>query len=108
MLYVAGWVVTLPLWMIPGLGAILPLFWMGWLNRRTFAYDALSVHASQSEARALRRNRSVPLLVLGFLMAAMAHVPVTGLFAPSLAALAYIHFCLEALRRSRTFMSLEK
>jgi uncharacterized protein involved in cysteine biosynthesis len=100
-LFVAGWVATLPLWLIPGLGAILPLFWMGWLNRRTFAHDALSAHATSDEARALRRNESLPLFILGLIMAAMTHVPVAGLFAPSLAALAYTHFCLEALRRSR-------
>jgi len=39
--------------------------------------------------------------MLGVLMALLTHVPVLGLFAPSLAALAYIHYCLEALRRLR-------
>ena len=100
-LFVVGWTVSLPLWMIPGLGAILPLLWIAWLNRRTFAYDALSAHASPGEARALRQKKSTPLFILGLLMAAMAHLPIAGLLAPSLAALAYIHFCLQALRRLR-------
>ena len=38
---------------------------------------------------------------LGVIMAALTHIPFVGLLAPSLAALAYIHFCLEALRRLR-------
>ena len=80
---------------------ILPLFWIAWLNRRTFAYDVLSVHASDAEWRELRDKQSLPLLALGVVMAALAHVPFLGLLAPSLSALAYIHFCLEALRRLR-------
>jgi uncharacterized protein involved in cysteine biosynthesis len=100
-LFIAGWAVTLPLWLIPGFGVFLPLFWMAWLNRRTFAYDALSAHATPGEARELRRHKALPLFGLGFVGAAVTHVPVAGLFAPSLAALAYTHFCLESLRELR-------
>lgn len=100
-LFILGWLLTLPLWLIPGLGLILPLFWMAWLNRRTFAYDALSIHAVPEEWRELRRQHGLPLLGLGLLMAVLTHVPFVGLFAPSLAALVYIHYCLEALRQAR-------
>ena len=101
LLFIAGWLVTLPLWLVPGLGLLLPLFWMAWLNRRSFAFDALAVHATPDEWRELRRAQAMPLLALGFAMALLAHVPLLGLLAPSLAALAYIHFGLEALRRLR-------
>jgi len=101
LLFVAGWVITLPLWLIPGLGLVLPLFWMAWLNRRTFAYDALAVHATDAEWQALRRQHAPPLLMLGITLALVAHIPVVGLLAPTLAALAYIHYALEALRRMR-------
>ena len=100
-LFVVGWLVTLPLWLIPGLGLLLPLFWMAWLNRRTFAYDALAAHATAEEWRALRKQQAMPLLMLGLALAALTHVPFLGLLAPSLAALVYIHFCLEALRGLR-------
>ena len=101
LLFLVGWLLTLPLWLIPGLGLVLPLFWIAWLNRRTFAYDALSVHATDEEWRELRRRHAGGLLSLGAVMALLTHVPVLGLFAPSLAALAYIHYCLEALRQLR-------
>jgi len=101
LLFIVGWLLTMPLWLVPGLGLLLPLFWMGWLNRRTFAFDALAAHATDDEWRALRRAQALPLLVLGLAMALLAHVPFLGLLAPSLAALAYIHFGLEALRRLR-------
>lgn len=101
LLFIVGWLVTLPLWLVPGLGLVLPLFWMAWLNRRTFAYDALAVHATAAEWRALRRQHGLPLLILGITLALLAHIPFVGLLAPTLAALAYIHFLLEALRRMR-------
>ena len=101
LLFLVGWLLTLPLWLIPGMALVLPLFWMAWLNRRTFAYDALSLHATQEEWQHLRRQRANVLIWLGLVMALLTHVPLLGLFAPSLAALAYIHFCLEALRRLR-------
>lgn len=100
-LFIVGWVLTLPLWLIPGLGLLLPLFWMAWLNRRTFAYDALSSHATLSEWSELRRGESARLFGLGGILALLTHVPFIGLFVPSLAALAYVHFCLEALRQLR-------
>ena len=101
LLFILGWLVTLPLWLVPGLGLILPFYWMAWLNRRTFAYDVLAAHATSEEWRQLRRGQAMPLLALGLVMALLAHIPFIGLLAPSLAALAYIHFCLEALHRLR-------
>ena len=100
-LFLGGWIVSLPLWLIPGLALLLPFFWMAWLNRRTFAYDCLAAHATPEEWRELRRRHALPLLALGFVMSLLAHLPIVGVLAPSLAALAYVHYCLEALRRLR-------
>ncbi len=101
LLFVAGWVLTLPLWLVPGFGLLLPLFWIAWLNRRTFAYDALAVHATADEWQLLRRQHARQFLTLGVMLALLAHIPLLGLLAPVLAALAYIHYALEALRRMR-------
>jgi hypothetical protein len=99
--FVLGWLLTIPLWLIPGMSLILPLLLMGWLNRRTFAYDALSLHATDDEWQSLRRQHKKPLFMLGLTMALLAHIPVIGLLVPALAALAFVHYGLEALRRSR-------
>lgn len=100
-LFILGWLVTVPLWLIPGMALILPMLLMGWYNRRTFAYDALSMHATSEEWKELRRRHKRPLFLLGLAMAVLAHVPVVGLLVPALAALAFTHFGLEALRRAR-------
>ena len=100
-LFIVGWLLTLPLWIIPGLSLILPLLLMAWLNRRTFAYDALSMHATDDEWQALRRQQKTPMFMLGLTMALFAHVPIIGLLVPALVALSFVHFGLEALRRTR-------
>ena len=101
LLFIIGWVLTLPLWLIPGMGLLLPLLWMAWLNRRTFAYDALSLHATAEEWERLRPLSKWPMFMLGLTMALLAHVPLIGLLVPALAALSFVHYGLEALRRSR-------
>lgn len=101
MLFILAWLATIPLWLIPGLSLIIPLLLMAWLNRRTFAYDALSMHASDGEWRALQRQHKAPLFMLGLVMALFAHIPLLGLLVPALAALSFVHYGLEALRRTR-------
>ena len=100
-LFVLGWLLTIPLWLIPGFSLLIPLLLMGWLNRRTFAYDALSMHATTAEWQAFRREHKTPLFMLGLTMALLAHLPLIGLLVPALAALSFVHYGLEALRRSR-------
>lgn len=100
-LFIAGWLVTIPLWLIPGFSLLVPLLLMGWLNRRTFAYDALSMHATAGEWQEVRVGQKTPLFMLGLTMALLAHIPLVGLLVPALAALSFVHYGLEALRRSR-------
>lgn len=100
-LFVLAWVATIPLWLIPGFSLLIPLLLMGWLNRRTFAYDALSLHATPAEWRTLQQQHKAPLFMLGLTMALLAHIPFVGLLVPALAALSFVHYGLEALRRSR-------
>lgn len=100
-LFVLAWVLTIPLWLIPGFSLLVPLLLMGWLNRRTFAYDALSLHATPEEWRAFQQQHKLPLFMLGMTMALLAHIPLLGLLVPALAALSFVHYGLEALRRSR-------
>jgi len=100
-LFIAGWLITIPLWLIPGFSLLIPLLLMGWLNRRTFAYDALSMHATAGEWEDVRGGQKTPLFMLGLTMALLAHIPLVGLLVPALAALSFVHYGLEALRRSR-------
>jgi hypothetical protein len=99
--YLAGWVVTLPLWLIPGMGIVLPVLLAGYLNYRGYSYDALAAHAGADElADVLARERG-GLYLAGIVAGLLAFVPLLNLIAPAYAGLAFIHYCLEALRRAR-------
>lgn len=99
--FLVGWIGTMPLWLIPGMGLVLPIYWLAWLNRRTFAYDALAAHATRQEWRRLFEQHRGRMLLLGVLLGLLGHVPFVGLLVPAFAALAYVHYGLAALRRER-------
>ena len=96
-----GWLVSLPFWLVPGLGVVLPLLLLAWFNRRTFAFDCLAAYATSEEWGTIRYAHRWPLFVLGLILAVLAHVPLLGMLVPVLSALAYIHYCLQALRDLR-------
>jgi uncharacterized protein involved in cysteine biosynthesis len=99
--FLAGWIVTLPLWLIPGMGIALPLLLSGYLNYRGFSYDALSAHAGADEIDAVLARERGGLYLAGIVAGLLAFIPVINLVAPAYAALAFIHYCLETLRRER-------
>lgn len=100
-IFVVGWLLTLPLLLIPGVVLILPLFWAAWLNQRAFRFDALAEHALPEERAALIRRERGGLYLGGLVGALVAHVPVLNLLALSYTALLFVHLCLGGLRELR-------
>jgi len=100
LLFVALWVVTLPLWLI-GAGVIVPFVATAYLNQRLFRYDAVGEHASAAEMAALFESGRPSWWWLGLLTGLLQFVPLLNLFAPVLAALAFIHFGLARLNAQR-------
>jgi CysZ protein len=101
LLFVLGFVLTLPLWLIPGVGLVLSVLLTAWLNQRAFTYDALMLHADREELARLPRSLKGATFGLGAGSALFAYVPLVNLFAPAFCGLAFVHFMLEALRRDR-------
>jgi hypothetical protein len=95
------WLLSLPFWLIPGVGLFVPLMLLAWLNRQTFAYDTLATFATEAESKRIREEKKRPLFMLGLMLAMLAYVPFLGFLVPVFSALAYTHFCLAALRRLR-------
>ena len=100
-LYLLGWLITLPVWLVPGMAIVHSLFWLAYLNRATFALDALAAHASKEEWKTLHAAHGGRLWGLGLVAALLAHVPLLGFFAPALAAMSFVHYGFEALRSER-------
>lgn len=95
-------VVTLPLLLIPPLWALVPVAVMGWVNQKILRYDAIADHASPAEMKEVFSAQRGTLYLLGLILALVAYVPVVGLFAPMLFALAFIHLGLSALLEARS------
>ena len=116
-------VVTLPLWLIPPFFALIPPLLWGWLTYRVMTYDALALHASRDERRALVRRHHLPLLLIGVASGLLGSLP-TLIWASSVwlivlfpvitavtiwiyafilvfSALWFGYYCLRALQRMR-------
>lgn len=99
--FVLGWLLSLPLLLIPGVLLVLPLLWSAWLNQRTFRFDALAEHATPAERAILIQRQGGGYWGAGLASALVAHVPLINLLAPAFAGLVFIHLCLAGLRALR-------
>ncbi len=100
-LFVALWLVTLPLWLI-GVGVIIPFVAAAYLNQRLFRYDAIAEHATANEMATLFKSERGGWWGLGLLTGLVQFVPLLNLLGPVLAALAFIHFGLARLNQQRS------
>jgi hypothetical protein len=122
-------VVSMPLWLVPPLVLILPPLIWGWLTYRVFAFDALAVHASAPERKALIREHRGSLLLMGILSGYLGAAPsliwasgamliaLAPLLIPvaiwiytlvfAFASLWFAHFALAALERLRAASAVE-
>jgi hypothetical protein len=123
LLLVLGWVLSLPLWLVPVVGPLVPLLLLGWATGKVFAYDALAEHADAQESAAIRTAHRWQLFALGALLAMFGSVPtllwlagaLAVMFLPVMAlvsvwlygavfvlsGLAFTHYCLNALKLHR-------
>lgn len=122
--FLALWLLTLPLALFPPLTFVIqPALW-GWLTYRVMAYDALTEHASSEENREILHAHRWPLLAIGAIAGAMGAAPtmlwlggaLSVIFFPVLAGAAiwlyvlvfvfsglwFQHYCLEALATRRS------
>src|SRR5574338_318054 len=100
-LFLLGFLLTLPLWLIPGVGLVLSVLLAARLNQRAFSYDALMLHADREELTRIPKSQWRGTFGVGVGSALLAYIPVVNLFAPAFCGLAFAHFLLEALRRDR-------
>lgn len=68
-------VLSLPLWLVPPLGLVLPPLIWGWLGYRVMAADALAEHATQDERRGILREHRWPLWAIGIISGFLGAAP---------------------------------
>lgn len=100
-LFVLGWLATMPLWLIPPLPVVLPIFWWAFAFTRMLRVDAIVEHGSQQERRLLWRRHNRQLWLIGGILSLINLFPPAWLFLPVFSALVFAHFMLEALRQLR-------
>ncbi|MBU3549297.1 EI24 domain-containing protein [Polynucleobacter sp. P1-05-14] len=66
---------TLPVWWVPPLVAVLPPLLWGWLTMRLMSYDVLAKHASSEERDLLLQKYRWPLLCMGIASGMLGAVP---------------------------------
>ncbi|MBU3541238.1 EI24 domain-containing protein [Polynucleobacter sp. UB-Tiil-W10] len=66
---------TLPVWWVPPLVAVLPPLLWGWLTMRLMSYDVLAKHASTEERDLLIEKYRWPLLCMGIASGMLGAVP---------------------------------
>lgn len=66
---------TLPVWWVPPLVAVLPPLLWGWLTMRLMSYDVLAKHASAQERDILLEKYRWPLLCMGIAAGMLGAVP---------------------------------
>jgi CysZ protein len=94
-------VVTLPLWLIPGVGAAVSFALSSWLNYRSFPYDVLMKHADAAELHTLPKRHRGRLLLLALGAGTLTLVPLVNLIAVPFAGLAFAHYLLRELQVER-------
>ncbi len=99
--FVLGYLVTLPLWLIPPLALIIPWLWWSWLTARLMRFDSLAEHADAEESRRLIAANRRGYFGLAMLVMVLNYVPPLFLVTPVLSALAFAHYSLALLRRER-------
>jgi len=116
-------VVSLPLWFVPPLAAVIPPLVWGWLAARVFSFDTLALHATAEERRLVMHEQRWTMLLMGIVCGLMGSLPsliwalgaLTLVFAPLLvlasvwlytlvfafASLWFAHFTLAKLHQMR-------
>lgn len=100
-LFCLGWLFTMPLWVVPPLALLLPVFWWAFALNRMLRVDAMIEHASPIERRLLWRRHNRQLWLIAGCLAVINLIPLFWVVMPVFSALVYAHFCLEAIRRLR-------
>ncbi|ARP88786.1 EI24 domain-containing protein [Bordetella genomosp. 9] len=99
--FALGWLLTLPLWLVPPMAVLLSIFWWAFAFSRMMRVDAIVEHASPAERRILLRRHNVGFWVLGLLCSLINLLPPAWVFLPVFSALLFAHYGLDALQRLR-------
>lgn len=106
LLFVIGWLLTLPFWLIAPLALVLPVFWWTFAFTRLLRVDSMVEHASAAERSVLLKRYNKDYWLLGLCMSLLNLLPPAWFVLPVFSALAFAHFNLAALAELRAETTL--
>lgn len=101
LVFLLVWICTLPLWLIPGVGLVLPILLTGYLLVTVMRFDVLSSHARVDEIKNIARRDGSSAWVLGIVCAFLSFIPPIFLIMPVMSSLAFARHYFLALEQER-------
>ncbi len=101
LIFLPVYLLSVPLWLLPLVGLLIPWLCWSWLTARIMRFDSLVEHASPAERQHLIERHRGAYFILGMMLSALNFLPLMVLVTPLLSALAYGHFSMTALRDLR-------
>lgn len=105
--FVLGWILTLPFWLFPPLGLLVSLLWWTFAFSRIMRIDAIVEHATTQERMMLIERHGTGFWTIGMCCAVINLVPPAWIFLPVFSGLVYTHYGLDALQRLRAEKTLD-
>lgn len=102
LLFIVGWLLTLPLWLFPPLGMLLSVFWWAFAFSRMLRVDAIVEHASADERRAMLKQRNTGFWVIGLVCGVVNLLPPAWIVLPVFGTLVFAHYGMNALVQRRS------
>lgn len=99
--FAAGWLLTLPLWLVPPMAIVLSIFWWAFAFSRMMRVDAIVEHASPDERKLILERHNGGFWSIGLICSLLNLLPPAWIILPVFSALVYAHYGLEALKRLR-------
>ena len=101
LVFLIAWVVTLPLWLIPGVALVLPILLTAHLLMTVMRFDALAGHATKLELKEIKKRDSTSAWLIGLVCAFLSFIPPILLIMPVMSALAFTRHYMGALAQVR-------
>ena len=96
-LFIVLFILSIPLWFIPGLQLVIPAVLVIWMNKKIFVYDVLQDFASKEERLAIEKREALGLWGLGALLVIFSYIPLAFVILPVFSAFAYSFYALNSL-----------
>ncbi len=100
-IFIIGFILGLPLFLIPGGQILWPLFLNAYVSQKVFPYDVLQDYATDEEIEFLLKNESDKFWSLGLVSGVFFYIPVLNFLTPSLIGLSYIFLSFDLLQKHR-------